>query len=163
MTDKKEETTRVSELEEHVRYLRRHLSMAWANGDFLRGKPSNARTRDKLIETSREIVPDSSGTIMDKTLRITMPDGSKWDVPVMVIARDRAEYYADNDDEFGGSYERSLKEDTIPLFESDIYEVESWAANNMDWGEVEDYAARMSEPSIDYEDGWANGEKEIVD
>ena len=49
-----------------------------------------------------------------------MPDGSKWDVPISVIAEHRADYYRN---EFDGSLERSLKEDTIPLFEDDEFEI----------------------------------------
>jgi hypothetical protein len=42
-----------------------------------------------------------------------MPDGSEWAYSVMDIARNRAEHYAD---EYGGDVERSLAEDTLPLF-----------------------------------------------
>jgi hypothetical protein len=92
-----------------------------------------------------------------------MSDGSKWDVPVMVIARNRAEHYVAADEEFGGDFQKALKEDTIPLFESDDYEIEDWAANNMNWNEVKAHAVRVEDGEIDFEEGWANGEKEIVD
>jgi len=46
-------------------------------------------------------------------LRITMPDGSRWDVPISIIANDRANYYKN---EFGDSLQRSLDEDTWPVF-----------------------------------------------
>ncbi len=100
-------------------------------------------------------------SVMDKKLRVTMPDGSKWDVPVSVIANDRAKFYAD---EQGGSVELSLKKDTIPLFEENEYEIEDWASNNMNWSEVETRAVMFSGPSMsDYRGGWVNGDKEIVD
>jgi hypothetical protein len=96
-----------------------------------------------------------------KYLRVDMPDGSKWDVPVDVIARHRAEYYKD---EFDNDIEKSLKEDTLPLFESDEYEIEDWAANNMNWDEVATHAVRINKPDEpDYQEGWVNGEKEVVD
>jgi hypothetical protein len=41
---------------------------------------------------------------MKRLMTITMPDGSKWGVPVDMIARDRAKHYAH---EFGGDVERS--------------------------------------------------------
>lgn len=99
---------------------------------------------------------------MPKMLRVTMPDGSRWDVPVDVIARNRAAYYADR--LHGGDIEKSLTEDTLPLFESDDYEIEDWAANNMDWSDVQAHA-RMVEPAADadYQEGWVNGEKEVVE
>lgn len=98
-----------------------------------------------------------------KNLRITMPDGSKWDIPVSVIALDRAKYYAR--EEFDGDVERSLAEDTMPLFDSDDYEIEDWAANNMNWSDVEAFATKVNDPTeeIDYQEGWVNGEKEVVE
>jgi hypothetical protein len=85
-----------------------------------------------------------------------MPDGSEWAVPVAVIARHRAAYYAAR--EFGGDVERSLAEDTMPLFETDSYEVHDWAANNMRWEMVKDHA-RQVEPAavLDFEEDWCNG------
>jgi hypothetical protein len=44
-----------------------------------------------------------------KYLSMTMPDGSKWGVPVEMIARNRAAHYAS---EFDGDVERSLTEDS---------------------------------------------------
>ena len=67
-----------------------------------------------------------------KMLVLQMPDGSEWGVPVEVIARNRAEHYKS---EFGDDVERSLAEDTMPLFEDD-YEIEEWASNNMNWQDV---------------------------
>lgn len=93
-------------------------------------------------------------------LIVTMPDGSWWAVPVMLIARHRATYYAPR--EFDGDVERSLREDTIPLFESDDYEIHDWAANNMNWKDVEAHATRITEPPPpDYQEGWCNGDWRI--
>jgi len=99
----------------------------------------------------------------DKYLRVTMPDGTKWDVPVMVIAENRAKYYAKADDEFGGSFKRSLNEDTLPLFKEDDYEIKDWAAGNMDWDDVSHAAVKVTgTPEPDYQEGWVNGEKEVI-
>lgn len=100
----------------------------------------------------------------DKKLRVTMPDGSKWDVPVMAIARNRAANYAR---EFGGDVERSLAEDTLPLFDESEYDIRDWAAGNMNWSDVEAVAVRVPnwpEPltARDFQDGWNSGEREIV-
>lgn len=99
--------------------------------------------------------------VLRSSLRVTMPDGSKWDVPVSVVALNRASYYAD---EFGGDVERSLKEDTGPLFAQNDYEIKDWAADNMDWRDVFAHARRapIEPPAADYQEGWVNGEKEIV-
>lgn len=98
---------------------------------------------------------------MAKELRITMPDGSIWAVPVLAIAMHRAEAYKS---EFGHDLQRSLHEDTLPLFESAPYEIEDWAANNMNWDEVESQARCVQvSDDVDYQEGWCNGEKEVVE
>jgi len=95
----------------------------------------------------------------DKKYIVTMPDGSKWAVPVLAIASDRAAHYAD---EFDGNTAVSLEEDTLPLFESDPFECADWAKNNMNWDEVCDLAEKLDEPEPpDYQEGWVNGEWEV--
>lgn len=91
---------------------------------------------------------------------VTMPDGSRWAVPLMVIATDRAQQYAG---EFDGDLERSLAEDTLPLFAEDSYAVHDWAANNMNWSDVVHAAEQLEPPEeTDYQDGWINGEYAVV-
>lgn len=92
-----------------------------------------------------------------KVLAIHMPDGAIMAVPVDVIARNRAEQYAD---EFGGDVERSLAEDTLPLFESDTFAIEDWAANDMNWDELEPYAREIRTPKPpNYAAAWRMGRK----
>lgn len=98
--------------------------------------------------------------MLKKLLVITMPDDSKWSVPVEIIARNRAAVYAD---EFDGDIEKSLAEDTVPHFESDDYNVEDWAANNMNWSEVEAHAKLVEQGGCDFQEGWINGDKEVVE
>jgi len=90
-----------------------------------------------------------------------MPDGSKYDIPVDKIAENRAEEYKE---EFGGDLQRSLIEDTIPLFDNDDYSIEDWAANNMNWSDISMFAKKVKESDpVDYQEGWINGEKEIIE
>ena len=83
--------------------------------------------------------------IVSKKLRVTMPNGDKYDI-----------------DEFDGSMFDSLEKDTVPLFEQDEYEIIDWAVNNMNWSEVALDAERVEEKEVDFQQGWLNGEKEIV-
>lgn len=95
---------------------------------------------------------------LDDELRIRMGDGSVWGVPVRAIAEHRAKDYAS---EFDNDVARSLAEDTEPLFEDD-YEVEDWAANNMNWDDVAPLARCVqSAPKPDMQEGWVNGKKWI--
>lgn len=88
--------------------------------------------------------------------RVEMEDGAKWDVPVQVIADSRDENYAeDQEDTIGHIKSGSLNDG----------EISDWAGNNMNWSDVQKYAVRAPDGpprKIDWEDGWANGEKEIV-
>jgi hypothetical protein len=94
-----------------------------------------------------------------KSYHITMEDGSVWSIPVMVIALNRASYYSEAD---GVSLDDSMDGDTVPLFLADPLEIEDWAKNNMDWEDVAADAQCIQGASIDFEDGWCNGEAEVV-
>lgn len=96
--------------------------------------------------------------LFKQKLIVTMPDGSEYAVPVELIARDRAERYKD---EFNDDVAESLREDTLPLFESDSYEIHDWAANSMNWSEVKDHAVCVKKADIDFQDGWVNGEWKV--
>ncbi|EOZ5069331.1 hypothetical protein ACQRVR_004823 [Enterobacter cloacae] len=96
--------------------------------------------------------------VIDKELHVTMPDSSVWAVPVQLIATHRAEHYAK---EFGGDLYRSLAEDTLPLFRSDDFEIEDWAANNMNWSDVQHAAKCIYPGDVDFQEGWVNGDKEV--
>lgn len=102
-----------------------------------------------------------AGGRQQRTYVVKMDDGSRWAVPVAVIASNRASYYAR---EFGGDVRRSLVEDTLPLFDGDFFEVHDWASGNMDWADVRDFATRAEQDDvdIDFEEGWMNGEWEVV-
>lgn len=97
-------------------------------------------------------------TVIEKELHITMPDSSVWAVPVQLIATNRAEYYAK---EFGGDIQRSLAEDTLPLFRAADYEIKDWAANNMNWSDVQHAARCVTTGDVDYDEGWVNGDKNV--
>lgn len=97
----------------------------------------------------------SKNMIQVRTIRAQ--DGSIWAVPVDVIARDRAKHYASD---FDGDVERSLEEDTLPLFAEDPFEIHDWAANNMNWSDVEAHAWRIGFPAAtenDMQEAWVNG------
>lgn len=87
--------------------------------------------------------------------RVEMPDGSKWDVPVQAIVDSRDEYYA------------SDKEDTVGFIRAGSLsdaEIDDWAGNNMNWSDVEPFAvpAPTERKPVDWNEGWANGEKQVV-
>lgn len=94
--------------------------------------------------------------LFTKYLTVDMPDGLIYGVPVEIIARNRAEYYAKD---FNGDIVESLRNDTLPLFE-DNSEIRDWASNNMNWDEVKMHAVTFAKKLDDdlFQDAWVNGE-----
>lgn len=96
--------------------------------------------------------------LFKKHLIVDMPDGLTYAIPAELIARNRAEYYAHK--EYGGDVAESLRDDTIPLFEDDAYNIRDWAANNLNWSDVKTKAIVLKK-KIDedlFEEAWVNGE-----
>jgi hypothetical protein len=94
-------------------------------------------------------------TPTDAMLRVEMEDGSKWDVPVQVIADSRDEHYADE------------QEDTVGFIRAGgltDYEIKDWAAGNMNWSDVQECATKADLPprKIDWQEGWTNGAKKVI-
>ena len=101
-----------------------------------------------------------------KHLRVTMPDGSRWDVPAEIIAKSRAAYYAkaDTGEDNGPSFETHFKKEMEYTLKNDD-ELCDWAGNNMNWADVSAHARRVEDPpqEVDWEEGWTNGEMEVVE
>jgi hypothetical protein len=94
-----------------------------------------------------------------------MEDGSKWDVPAFIIADNRAKYYVEYD--FKQPDNESTKEEIYKeMYEEtldDDSEIIDWSANNMNWSDVENWAIIVSIKDVDFQKGWRNGEKEIIE
>lgn len=99
--------------------------------------------------------------ILKKKYVVMMPDGSRWAVPVRVIAEDYAGYYYKKG--AYGSFAEALAV-TEEYFEDEL-EIKDWAQNNMNWEDVEEHAKLYAPPSnaVDYQEGWCNGEVEICE
>lgn len=96
-------------------------------------------------------------------IRVSMPDGSKWDVPSDLVAKHRAQYYAKLDT--ARNPQKNFQSVFQEEFQATMVDEEcliDWAESNMNWSDVRLYAVRVSAPDIDYQDGWVNGEKTIV-
>lgn len=88
---------------------------------------------------------------MNKYLFIKMPDNSEWRVPVQTIA--------DNRTETRGCTEKETEEFFTKLPD----EIVDWAVNDMNWSDVSGVAEKTSDPDVDYDNGWVNGEKMLGD
>lgn len=72
--------------------------------------------------------------IDDVVVEVTLPSGDVWGLPLRFVAENRAAHFAG---EFDGDINKSLENDTWPLFfscgELDSYEIRDWIIGNMDW------------------------------
>lgn len=92
-----------------------------------------------------------------KFLRVTMPDGSQWDIPADFIASNRATNLAVQDPNltFAQIYHQTM---------AIAGELKEWAENNMNWDDVSHRAERVAGPTtINYQEGWVNGPKLIIE
>lgn len=97
---------------------------------------------------------------MAKYMVFGMPDGSKWAVPVRVIAEHHARYYSKD---YRDDVDACMKLHTAPLFDSDQHAIEAWAENNMNWSDVQGWAVQVSPPkAAAFQEGWVNSEKTFV-
>ncbi len=98
-----------------------------------------------------------------KKLRVTMPNGSKWDVPADLIATNRAQYYAKLDSEGDLIEEKKVFKEELKYALSDDDELLDWAAGNMNWKDVAYYAVEVQKANPDFQEGWVSGETEVVE
>jgi hypothetical protein len=97
---------------------------------------------------------------MHKFMTLTLPDGSVWGVPIDMIALHRAKNYAR---EFDGDVQKSLNEDTLPLFESDTYAIHDYAAGNMNWSDFDGHQQQLRPPSPpNFERAWLSASKGVA-
>lgn len=99
----------------------------------------------------------------EKYLYVTMPDGVEWEIPVSVIAQNRAKYYADQEGD-GGNNEAVYREEYEHTLKND-YEIIDWAENNMDWNDVEPHAKlSVTYDEDEYQEHWTKGRgKRIIE
>jgi len=100
----------------------------------------------------------------EKYLRVTMPNGSKWDIPATIIAEDRARYYAEKDTgkDSGEEFNKVFNEEVDYALEY-AYEIIDWASNNMNWVDVKLFAEKVEDMKMDYQVGRINGDKEVIE
>lgn len=96
-------------------------------------------------------------------LHVTMPDGSVWAVPADLVADSRARFYVDTrgDRQPGETWSEAYDRFYGPTLADDADLLE-WAANDMNWSDVEHAARVVTPPAVDYQQGWVNGDTRVV-
>ncbi|WHH61387.1 hypothetical protein [Petroclostridium sp. X23] len=103
---------------------------------------------------------------MKKYLRVQMSNGELYDIPVEIIAENRARYYAAQSSDRITYHASCLPprvfedEKNYGLENNDI--LLDWAKNNMTWDALEEHAIKVKQPVTNYNDEWMNCKKEII-
>ena len=94
----------------------------------------------------------------EKKLVIKFHNGITYTVPAMIIAGERAKYYADLD-----GYDQDSQEylDEVNRALDDEFLLFDWVQNNMDWQDLKPYAERVEDDLFDAEDEWEDGNHTI--
>jgi len=94
-----------------------------------------------------------------------MPDGSKWDVSHNLVVLKRAWYYAYTSKGMGpGKYHSDEFEAECTYGSTHDDDLLDWAENNINWKDVSITAKIVQDSSEpDYQEGWMNGPKEVLD
>lgn len=102
-----------------------------------------------------------------KKIRVTMPNGDKYDIPYDFVADVRAKYYAKKDSEEDGDDYNEVYKQEMEAANEDTYNVYDWLVNNMNWSDVAHVAKLvprdnhfLSEKELTQ--GIMNGKKEII-
>jgi hypothetical protein len=101
-----------------------------------------------------------------KRIHITFKNGETWQFPALYVARDRALYYAEQDtgETRGAEYDRVYQEEyTYAL--GDDSELLDWLHNNMNWSDVQPFAALVPKDPKPYDYGreFSNAPTEVVE
>ena len=94
-----------------------------------------------------------------KHIHVNMPDGSVWAVPATVVAEKRARFYA-------GIDKTTTYDEEYAYAMTNNDELLDWGTNNMNWEDVERFARKVETPEsrkVDYQEGWVNGKKKVVE
>lgn len=86
-------------------------------------------------------------------LVVSFSNGEKWAVPLQVICDSRDENYKDDEED---TFKFVTEGGLTP------YDIEDWAAGNMNWSDLAPYATKINSPTphFDYEDGWCSASKD---
>lgn len=93
---------------------------------------------------------------MKPFLHLTLPNGMVFEIPTQVVADNRAKAMLEaHPDEFKNLPE--AMEDTVGLFTDDSWNIQDWAANNMNWSDLQNSARMIRFTPPDMSE-WNNGE-----
>ena len=100
---------------------------------------------------------------MKNYLSVEFSDGSTFRIPIGIIALNRAEYFAKKEGGDDPVKYSTIFEEEYQYTLGDSAELLDWAANNMNWSDVEEYAIQIDTKSADFEEEWPNTVKAVIE
>ena len=100
--------------------------------------------------------------MMKNYMSVEFSDGSIFRIPIGIIALARADYFAKKEGEDDPVKYSTIYEEEYQYTLSSDAELLDWAANNMNWSDVEEYAIQVDQKDIDFEKEWPNTVKAVV-
>lgn len=92
-----------------------------------------------------------------------MPDASVWVCPAHIVARHRADFYADSARHSFGDQCAAYRREFDDAMSSPAT-LEDWAKNNMDWEEIAPYASLSTPPPItEYGTQWLDATVQVCE
>ena len=99
---------------------------------------------------------------MSKQIEITFSNGDVYSVPAEVVAKDRAEYYAEKFEGEEGTYEEIIENEMKAI--NDKWEILDWVSNQMNWEDVEDDAEYVeNRMTVNKDSEFVNADKEFIE
>jgi len=94
----------------------------------------------------------------EKKLIIKFHKGVTYEIPAMIIAGERAKYYATVD-----GYDQDSQEyiDEVNRALDDEFMIFDWVQNNMNWNDLKPYAERIEDEQFNPDEEWDNGNHTI--
>lgn len=91
---------------------------------------------------------------MKKYYTIEMENGDIYGIPAEIIAKNYADYYAANGENYDENFSAMME-----WFDTDNYEFADWAKNNMNWDDVKNVAVLLDTKRIipNFQNSWVNG------
>ncbi|HEY8500828.1 MAG TPA: hypothetical protein VIL89_09435 [Clostridia bacterium] len=103
---------------------------------------------------------------MKKVLRVQMSDGNVYEIPALVIAEHRADFFEDNSARklayHSSSVQPRLRSAEIEFALKNDDVLLEWASDRMKWKDLEEHAVKVYPDTESYEKQWAEAPKQII-
>lgn len=95
----------------------------------------------RLEEEFDRVIKLKRGEINDSQLLITLPNKEKFILPMIVVALNHANHFKNK---FGMNLDRSLNDNSLPMFANEPHKAKRWLQDNMIWEDIELHVRKIN-------------------